>query len=272
MKSMALFRARLAAPLALVALVASGCDTSNEPTGPVESAATGAARASELQFTGVWVAVGTFEDPLGPPPWQNTPWPAAPPFTEWGKAESQRLDDHANFVACSPPGPVYHMWELGLFPIQILQAPDQIAILRETGGLPRRIYMDGRGHPEDLEPTWQGHSIGLWEGDVLVVDTVGTNGKARAMNGVGSNAQVSTDDQQPRMPASDELHLVERFRLVANGEILEDQMTIVDPKTYTEPIVVKHYFQRRPDIDVLEYYCGENPRPSDEVHGSGGAE
>ena len=194
---MSLLRVGPAASLALAALIVCGCDAAHElPTaaGAAGAQATGAARASELQFTGVWVAVGTFEDPLGPPPWQNTPWPAAPPFTEWGKAESQRLDDHANFVACSPPGPVYHMWELGLFPIQILQAPDQIAILRETGGLPRRIYMDGRGHPEDLEPTWQGHSIGRWEDNVLVVDTVGTNGKARAMNGVGSNAQVSSDD------------------------------------------------------------------------------
>jgi hypothetical protein len=140
-----------------------------------------------------------------------------------------------------------------------------MVILREASGMPRRIYTDDRGHPDDLEPTWMGHSIGSWEDDTLVVDTVGTNGKARAANGVGSNAQVSNTDDDPRLPLSEELHLVERFRLVADGELLEDEITINDPKTYTEPVVLKHYFQRRPDIDMLEYFCNENPRRSDET-------
>jgi hypothetical protein len=141
-----------------------------------------------------------------------------------------------------------------------VQAPDQLIVLRETTGLPRRIYTDGRAHPEDLEPTWMGHSIGRWEGDALLVDTIGLNGKARAMNGVGANAQVSSEDAKPRMPSSDALHLVERFKLVANDQLLEDEITIIDTKTYTQPVVLKHYFQRRPDIDMLEYYCSDHPR------------
>ena len=56
------------------------------------------------------------------------------------------------------------------------------------------------------------------------------------------------------------LDLGTRFRLVANGELLEDELTIDDPKYYTEKVVLKHYFQRRPDIDMLEYSCGDNPR------------
>ena len=207
--------------------------------------------------------VGTFDDPAGPPPWSNTPWPKNPPFTPAGAAESQRLNDHSNFTACTPGGPVFHMWEIGLFPIQLLEAPDQIVILREASGIPRRIYTDGRGHPpeDELVATWNGHSIGTWDGDVLVVDTVGTNGRARAANGVGSNAKVSSIDDDPRFPLSDQLHLVERLQLVANGELLEDELTIDDPKFYTERVVLKHYFQRRPDIDMLEYFCGDNPRP-----------
>ena len=82
-----------------------------------------------------------------------------------------------------------------------------------------------------------GHSVGRWEGDVLVVDTIGTSGRTRGMNGVGSNARVSSDDRNPRLPVSDQLHLVERLRLVADGEILEDEMTITDPKIYTKPWV-----------------------------------
>src|SRR5262249_33664724 len=112
------------------------------------------------------------------------------------------------------------------------------------------------------------HSIGHWEGDMPVVDTVGLNGLARAMNGVGSNARVSEDDAKPRMPSSEKLHLVERMKLVANGELLEDELTIVDPKTYTVPLILKPYFQRRPDIDMLEYYCNENPRDDTAVAGS----
>jgi hypothetical protein len=162
---------------------------------------------------------------------------------------------------------VFFMSEVGIFPLQLLEAPDQIVILRESSGMPRRIYMDGRGHPEDLEPSWMGHSIGRWDGDTLVVDTVGLNGQARAMNGVGANARVSEDDAKPRMPSSDQLHLVERMKLVANGELLEDELDVVDPKTYTEPVVLKHYFQRRPDIDMLEYYCNDNPRDDTVVSG-----
>ena len=184
--------------------------------------------AAERGFTGVWMPTGTLEDPAGLAQWPNTPWPKTPPFTSAGAAESQRLNDHGNFTACAPGGPVFHMWEVGLFPIQLLEAPGQLVIQREASGLVRRIFLDGRSHPPDDEilATWNGHSIGTWDGDVLVVDTVGTNGRARA----------------------------------ANGELLEDEITIEDAKYYTEKVVMKHYFQRRPDIDMLEYFCGDNPR------------
>jgi hypothetical protein len=245
--------------IAMGVLAAQGCRPSSAPA-PASSS-----MAAQIGLTGVWVAVGTFEDPAGPPPWSNVLWPADPPFTEWGREQSRRLADIRNVVPCQPGGPIFAMWELGLFPIEILEAPDRIVIKPENSALPRRIYLD-RSHPADLEPSWMGHSIGRWEDDVLVVDTIGTNGKTRAMNGVGSNALVSVDDAKPRLPVSDQLHLVERIRLVADGEVMEDEMTITDPKTYTAPIVVKHYWQRRPDIDVLEYVCAENPRTSDEVN------
>jgi hypothetical protein len=258
---------RMSAALVVMAGVAlSGCDSPSQPVTAAEPA-TSAPAATTRDFTGVWIAIGTFEDPAGPPPWSNTLWPSNPPFTAWGAAESRRLSEPEGFTPCTPTGPVFAMWELGLFPIQILESPGQLVIIRETGGMPRRIYADGRAHPppEELEPTWMGHSIGRWEGDVFVVDTVGTNGRARAMNGIGSNAKVSVDDAKPRLPTSDQLHLVERWRLVADGQLLEDELTINDPKTYTEPIVVKHYFQRRPDIDMLEYSCTENARTADET-------
>ena len=239
--------------------MANAC--SAPPAAPARSS-----HASQVGLTGVWVAVGTFGAPAGPPPWSNTPWPASPPFTDFGRSESARLSDIKNVVPCQPGGPIFAMWNLGLFPIEILEAPDRIVIKPENSALPRRIHLDRTAHPDDLEPSWMGDSIGRWDGDVLIIDTVGTNGKTRAINGVGSNALVSEDDTAPRLPVSDQLHLVERLRLVANGEVLEDEMTITDPRNYTEPIVVKHYWQRRPDIDVLEYVCGERPRSEDEVN------
>jgi len=159
------------------------------------------------------------------------------------------------------------MWEVGLFPIQLLEAPGQLVIQRESSGLVRRIYLDGRGHPPDDEivATWNGHSVGHWDGDTLVVDTIGTNGRARAANGVGSNAKPSSLDSDPRFPLSDALHLVERFRLVANNELLEDEMTIEDPKALTKPWVVTKQFQKMPaGTRVYDYGCAENNRnPAD---------
>ena len=238
-------------------LVVSSC------TSPEPAPAAGPTPASRL--TGVWVAVGTFEDPAGPPPWSNTEWPSNPPFTPWGEERSRWLADIKNVVACQPGGPIFAMQDVGIFPIEILEAPDRIVIKPENSALPRRIFTDGRSHPADLEPSWMGHSVGHWEGDVLIVDTIGTSGRTRGMNGVGSNARVSRDDSKPRLPVSDQLHLVERIRLVADGEILEDEMTITDPKAYTAPIVLKHYWQRRPDIEVLEYVCNERPRDSGDI-------
>jgi len=247
---------RVAVIFACVVAV-SGCTASSQAPPPQPSKAS--------QLTGVWVAVGTFDDPAGPPPWQNTPWPSNPPFTAWGAERSRWLGDIKNVVPCQPQGPIFAMQDIGIFPIEILEAADRIVIKPEAGALPRRIFTDGRGHPADVEPSWMGHSIGRWEGEVLVVDTIATTGRTRGMNGVGSNAKVSRDDSNPRLPTSDQLHLVERIRLVADGEILEDEMTITDPKAYTAPIVVKHYFQRRPDIDVLEFVCNERPRNSTDV-------
>jgi hypothetical protein len=249
--------------LSLAAMI-TGCGSPQ----PSQDDAAKPRNAGERGFTGVFVPTGSFEDPAGPPPYQNTRWPAKPPFTEGGAAESQRLADPTSLKVCSPNGPVFFMSEVGIFPLQLLEAPDQIVILREASGMPRRIYTDGRAHPDDLEPSWMGHSTGHWDGETLVVDTIGLNGLARAMNGVGSNARVSEDDAKPRMPSSERLHLVERMKLVANGELLEDELTINDPKTYTEPLILKHYFQRRPDIDMLEYYCSENPRDDTAVAGS----
>ncbi len=199
------------------------------------------------------------------PRFRNTPFPE-PDFTEWGAAESKRLASPITPGECNPWPAVMFMNASGLFPLQVLQGPNLIVIHHEAITQPRRIYTDGRRHPaaDDLLPSFIGHSIGRWEGDTLVVDTVGTNGRARPLNGYVSGAVTSGVDTAPRLPSSEQLHVIERIRLVGGGQYLEDVITVEDPKVYRKPWTVRRYWQRRPDIDVQEYACNDNSRPDAE--------
>ena len=101
----------------------------------------------------------------------------------------------------------------------------------------RRIYMDGREHPEGWPFGWMGHSIGNWDGDTLVVDTVGLNDRTWMDRG--------------GTPHSDALHVVERFRRVAH-DTLEIDFLFDDPKAFTKPWGAKKVYRLRPDWEVLE--------------------
>jgi hypothetical protein len=213
--------------------------------------------AATPNIWGVWL--GTVGDPNVPAPYRNTPWPALE-FTAWGAAESKRLTTFETPDECKPYGPMGHMSASSLFPLEFARTTKGIVIMYEPSPLPRRIFMDGRAHPEDLDATWLGHSVGHWEGETLVVDTVGTNGRGRPLNGYLAGAVYSKTDMAPRLPVSDQLHMVERLRLVAGGQYLEDEITVTDLKTYTQPFTVRHYWQRRSDLDVLEYFCDDDNR------------
>jgi hypothetical protein len=118
-----------------------------------------------------------------------------------------------------PQGPTDMMLdEFRIF--EIHQFPDMVLLLFDQDHLVRRIYMDGRGHPDGHPSTWMGHSIGKYEGDTLVVDTVGLNDKTRV--------------DRAGHPHSDALHFVERIRRL-NQNSLEYEVTINDPKAYKKP-------------------------------------
>ena len=104
--------------------------------------------------------------------------------------------------------------------------------------------------PKELDPTWLGDLIGHWEGETLVVDTVGTNGRGRPLNGYVAGAVYSKTDTAPRLPVSDQLHMVERIRVVGGGEYLEDEITVTDLKTYTRSFTVEALLatSRRPRL------------------------
>jgi hypothetical protein len=109
----------------------------------------------------------------------------------------------------------------------------------------RQIFMDGRKHPpeEDRDPTWFGHSIGWWEGDTLVIDTVGFNDRFWF-------------DSRGH-PHSDKLHTIERWTRKSLGR-MTNEVTIDDPGTYTKPFTLTFEAQLRPNEDLLEYICQEN--------------
>jgi hypothetical protein len=233
--------------------------------GPATFAAEPDLHPGKPNIWGIWMGTGGYPDI--DPRYRNDPWPKLE-FTAWGTAESKRITRPETPDECAPYGPIGYMSGASLFPIEIARSTKGLLIMYEPSPVPRRVYMDGRKHPaaDDLDPTWLGHSIGHWEGDTLVIDTVGLNGRSRPLNGYLSGAVNSKTDTAPRLPLSDELHLVERIRLTGNGEYLEDVMTVTDLKTYTRPFTVKHYWQRRPDLDVLEYSCADNRRPDAEGH------
>ncbi|MCZ6750802.1 MAG: hypothetical protein O7E51_03120 [Acidobacteria bacterium] len=146
------------------------------------------------------------------------------------------LDVLDPFNYCMPPGVPRNM--LGsTSPFEIIQLPNRVVILDEMSNATRQIFLDGREHPEGWPFGWMGHSIGKWDGDTLVVDTVGRYDKTW-LDHVGT-------------PHSDALHVVERFRLV-DRDTLEVEFLFDDPKAFTKPWGAKRLYQLRPDLEIVE--------------------
>jgi hypothetical protein len=137
-------------------------------------------------------------------------------------------------------------------PFKIIQTPGLTVILFEGDNTIRQIYTDGRTHPTEPHPLWLGYSIGRWQGDTLVVDTVGFNDKSW-LDPAGH-------------PHSDALHVVERFRRRDFGHI-DVEATMDDPKMYTKPFTIKFALLLQPDTDILESFCAENEK--DRAHLAG---
>jgi hypothetical protein len=131
------------------------------------------------------------------------------------------------------------------FPNKFIQTPGLIVILQEADGGLRQIFTDGRKHTADPQPSWMGYSVGKWEGDSLVVDTVGFNDKGW-LDGAGH-------------PHSDTLKIQERYRRRDFGH-MDVQVTIDDPKMYTRPFSIKYTLDLVPDSEIAEYVCAENER------------
>lgn len=168
---------------------------------------------------------------------------------------------HSKFLAsepyarCKPAGgPRQLMSPYGL---EIISVPDQerIVILNISNGQSYRIiYMDGRDHPNNLRPSFFGHSVGHWEGDTLVVDTIGMNEKS----------WMSRDG----LPHTEALHLTERFTRTSI-DTLDYTVTIDDPGAYTGPWTSGFELGWQPQDELFEYICQENNLSPESMLGDG---
>lgn len=166
------------------------------------------------------------------------------PFTPYGAERFKKVDLSKDPVAqCLPIGPARGI-QVGLFPFQILQTPKVVAILFENQHTFRIINTDGRSHPSDYDPTWFGDSIGKWEGDTLVVDTIGITDRTWL--------DIAGHEH------SDQLHLVERFQKVDSNTI-KWTVTFEDPKFFTQPWSITLPIKRQ-NTELLMYSCEENEK------------
>ncbi len=131
------------------------------------------------------------------------------------------------------------------YPSEFLFTPGRVTIIYEYMSQVRRVRTDGSKHPDDIEPSYNGDSIGHWEGDTLVVDTVGL--------------RADTMYEQSGLMHSDALRIVERIHLGGPDELI-NEMTFYDPKVLTAPWKATWHFKRRRDWTFLDYVCSENNR------------
>jgi hypothetical protein len=174
-----------------------------------------------------------------------------PPMTAWGeeqfKAAKSSFGAHAYPLAqtndpiyrkCAPTG--FPRALLHPFPFQIAQIPGEVIVLFEWDSMRHQIFTDGRPHDTALGPLYMGDSIGHWEGDTLVADTVNFNDKTW-LDRMGH-------------PHSDQLHVIERIRRIDHDHLVDD-ITFEDPKAYTKPWSARMTYKLQPKWTIGEQYC-----------------
>jgi hypothetical protein len=203
-----------------------------------------------VSFGGLWRPADIFliEDiSLGLPKGEKVP------LNAWGedvmKKHLSKDDPEAN---CLPTGVPRH----APYPWKVVEDGAYMYFLFE-GNIHsfRQIFMDGRPHPKDPNPSWYGHSTGKWEGDTLVVDTVGFN-DIFWFDFVGH-------------PHTEKLHTVERYTRPDLGTIKEEVL-IDDPGAYTKSFTINASHRLLPGDELMEYICQENQRDTSHLVGPAG--
>lgn len=250
---------KLAGLLAAAVLAAStplGAEVGPEPDGTLP--------ADPHDFSGVWMNDNTLDerlrregrtrlDPGESPFAERRATPQLTPEYEALREAflAERATMNVGAESCEWPGMPRIMTYP--YPLEILHTPGRITLIFEAESQVRRIFLDRAEHLpyDELDPTYNGDSIGHWEGDVLVVDTVGFNGSTHIANGY---------------PHSEEMHIVERIRYI-DGDTIQVDLVISDPLALTEPFEQTVIYSRRPDWRIREYSCMENNRDAPDASG-----
>lgn len=247
-------RLRIAA-LALVVSVACAsisAEAQQRTSAPGNGGEGNGAQVQDL--SGVWRAINP---PAAPREGTTLRWlPAAgelPSFTpeyqeRYKKVQASRetgSEETEPVARCLPPGMPYFMG--AQYGLEIVQGKDKIALFSEWMDAYRRVYMDGRTLPKDVDPSYMGYSTGRWEGNTLVVETV--------------NLRDDTVLDRYGSPHSDAMRITERIRLTASDQ-LEDVITVYDSKAFTKPWEhVRRYRRAAAGNDELhENTCTEGLR------------
>lgn len=226
----------MAASATLILACSTATSLPAQAASPSTSAASSKFDARDLR--GVWTRV------------PGRPFTSFPYTPEYAAILKQRQADAAagkpftfSQGRCLPEGMVGTMTE-GPFPLEIFYQKDgkEILFIKETVGALFRVYLD-RPHkrPEDLYPMFYGDSVGHWEGDVLVIDTISLGATDALDSAIGS-------------PHSDALHVVQRLRRVSY-DTLENELTLTDPKAFTQAVTGKDVYKLRTDVELGEFEC-----------------
>ena len=181
----------------------------------------------------------------------DDPYPELPVALPWAAALIQERREnngkdapHNHCLPGPPPAP----GSTAPFLAKFVQTSSLLVILFEDVPGFRQVFLDGRPHPSNWDPSWMGHSLGKWEGDDLVVDTVGFNDRSW-LGGVGGGP----------VPHSEMLHMTERYRRVDFAH-MEAVITFEDPGAFVKPFHMNLKLNLAPQEEVLEYVC-ENNKP-----------
>ena len=167
------------------------------------------------------------------------------PYTQWSKdqmvtrrANGGREDPH---TYCKPPN-FPRAWTLPQY-IKIVQTPALVVVLHEFNAAYREVYMDGRPLPKDPNPTWNGYSVGHWEGDTLVIET----------NGIRDDMWLDIQGS----PVTESAKVTERLKRLSFG-LMQIEIAVDDPKAYTKPWSVTIEMAYQADTPMIEEICMDN--------------
>jgi hypothetical protein len=236
--------------------VLGGVGTGRGNTGPAKPAPRNAAGRAilggeNIKDKGVWLPVFGIFDPISP--YKTVP------FQPWAKAvydmrQTNELEPHTR---CKPSGTAREF--LTPYGVEFVELPEaQRVFIFDIGGPHtfRTIYMDGRSHPKDFTPTYYGHSIGWWEGDTLVVDSIGFNERFWL--------------DRRGLPHTSQMHTIEKFTRT-NQAAIAYEITVDDPGAYTGPWTGKFNLRWENGTELFEYMCQQANYATELMVGDRGA-